>query len=119
MTVFSHLLIFRHLWFLSFLFRWYIGRKCLFLAIFGCVIYLEFTTIAWFSHNTSVSGNGMGVSVTGSPFEIEVQGAKIENSDDFSKADSEYSLGTIASLDVYIAVLSVELLTEKREVESL
>lgn len=70
MTVFSHLPIFRHLWFLSFLFRRYIGRKFLFLAIFGCVIYLGFTTASWFANSNSNSADGMGVSIGTDKFEI-------------------------------------------------
>lgn len=102
MTVFSHLPIFRHLWFLSFLFRRYIGRKCLFLAVFGCVIYLGFTTISWFSQNDSVSAGGMGVGVGANGFELrvsgeneEAQGAKIGYSDLYTYIDSSYSENTL------------------------
>ena len=63
--------IFRHLWFLSFLFRRYIGRKCLFLAVFGCVIYLGFTTISWFTMNTQVESGGMSLKTQGLLFTIQ------------------------------------------------
>lgn len=73
------------------------------LAVFAFIVWI-FATIAWFSSNSSVSGNGMGVSVAPPPFELEVRGNYIENNDDeeFSMADNEYSEGVdMQSLDAF------------------
>lgn len=94
MTVFSHLPIFRHLWFLSFLFRRYIGRKCLFLAVFGCVIYLGFTTIAWFTQNRETSVGDMQIKTATLPFDIATKGASVRNQSVINSEHSEYVEGT-------------------------
>lgn len=57
------------------------------------VIIFIFTTIAWFSMNREVSTGSMAVKAGGSPFELEVFGANVENSSDFSKADNDYKNG--------------------------
>ncbi|WP_143055537.1 hypothetical protein [Ruminococcus sp. YRD2003] len=73
------------------------------LAVFAFVVWI-FATISWFSSNSTVSGNGMGVSVASPPFELEVRGNYIENNDDeeFSMADNEYSEGVdMDTLDAF------------------
>ena len=57
------------------------------LAVFAFVVWI-FATISWFSSNSTVSGNGMGVSVASPPFELEVRGNYIEN----QKHDPIFSL---------------------------
>lgn len=71
------------------------------LAVFAFVVWI-FATISWFSQNTSVSGNGMGVSVGANGFELRVsgeseesQGAKIGYSDLYTYIDSSYSENTL------------------------
>lgn len=66
------------------------------LAVFAFVVWI-FATISWFSSNSSVSGNGMGVSVGANGFELRVsdeneqsQGAKIGYSDLYTYIDSSY-----------------------------
>ncbi|MBE6864939.1 MAG: hypothetical protein E7495_10350 [Ruminococcus flavefaciens] len=71
------------------------------LAVFAFVVWI-FATIAWFSYNSAVSSNGMGVSVAPPPFELEVRGTDVENSGDFSKADVNYSSGVdMETLDAF------------------
>ena len=64
------------------------------LAVFAFIVWI-FATIAWFSSNSSVSGNGMGVSVAGIPFELASTGAApADYTALFAKADSSYHAGT-------------------------
>ena len=71
------------------------------LAVFAFIVWI-FATISWFSSNSTVSGNGMGVSIAPPPFELEVRGTDIENSGDFSKADVNYSSGVdMEALDAF------------------
>ena len=56
-------------------------------------IIMVFASIAWFTQNREVSSGSMAVKTSPSPFELEVRGTYIENDNDFSKADSNYTYG--------------------------
>ena len=63
------------------------------LAVFAFIVWV-FATIAWFSSNSSVSGNGMGVSVAGIPFELAATGDVPQAYIDlFEMADDSYHAG--------------------------
>lgn len=59
--------------------RVYLTKLLTLLALAGFLI--TFTTIAWFTMNRETGTSGMGVKVAGMPFELEVRGNFIENSD--------------------------------------
>ena len=60
---------------------------------------IVFASIAWFAQNKSVSADTMAVGVSDGDFELEVQGTKIENKSDFSKADETYTEGEVQNND--------------------
>ena len=75
--------------------------KLLIMLVFSLVIWI-FATIAWFSMNTSVGAEGMGVRANAQGFELrvsgedeETQGAKIGYSDLYTYIDSSYSENTL------------------------
>lgn len=64
------------------------------LAISACIVTVVIlSTLSWFTMNRNVGGSGMSVKIKDALFELEVQGSFIENSSDFSKADTTYNLG--------------------------
>lgn len=56
------------------------------------IIIIIISTIAWFTMNREVENNGLSMTATDAPFELEVRGDNIENSADFSKADATYQI---------------------------
>lgn len=58
-----------------------------------------FASIAWFAMNKAVSANTMAIEANGGDYELEVQGSKVENGSDFSKADETYTLGEVQNDD--------------------
>ena len=60
---------------------------------------IVFASIAWFAMNKAVSANTMAITATEGDYELEVQGSKVENGSDFSKADETYTLGEVQNDD--------------------
>lgn len=71
------------------------------LAVMGVFIaaIIAFQSIAWFTMNREVSGNGMQMTASDLPFEIATKGKIIRNEDVLKKADSFYIKGDETNID--------------------
>ena len=57
------------------------------------VVFVVFSSVAWFTMNREVEGAGVQMTADGLPFELEVRGEKIENQLLYSKIDNNFIAG--------------------------
>ena len=60
---------------------------------------LVFRSIAWFTSNKDVLGDGMQMTASDTLFEIATKGKNVRNSEIISQADSEYGSGSRTEID--------------------